>query len=49
MAYNEEAARRLRETLGLRPGLTEKKMFGGIAFLLHGNMACGVIGQDLIA
>ncbi len=49
MAYSEEAARRLRETLGLRSGLTEKKMFGGIAFLLHGNMACGVIGEDLIA
>ncbi len=48
MAYDEDAAQRLREALGPLPGLTEKKMFGGIAFLLRGNMACGVIGDDLI-
>ena len=47
MAYDEDAARRLRDELGTLPGLTEKKMFGGIGFLLRGNMACGVIGADL--
>jgi TfoX/Sxy family transcriptional regulator of competence genes len=49
MAYDENAAARLRDELGTLPGLTEKKMFGGIAFLIGGNMACGVIGNDLIA
>jgi hypothetical protein len=48
MAYDENAAARLRAELGTLPGLTEKKMFGGIAFLIGGNMACGVIGDDLI-
>jgi len=48
MPYSETAAQRLRAELGSLPGLTEKKMFGGIAFLIGGNMACGVIGDDLI-
>ena len=48
MAYDEDAAQRLRAELGTLPGLTEKRMFGGIAFLIGGNMACGVIGDDLI-
>jgi hypothetical protein len=48
MAYDEGAARRLRAALGPLPGLAEKKMFGGIAYLLRGNMACGVIGQELM-
>ena len=48
MAYDENAAARLRAELGTLPGLTEKKMFGGICFLLGGNMACGVLGDDLI-
>ena len=39
---------RVREVLGDQPELVEKKMFGGLAFLLHGNMACGVRGEDLI-
>jgi TfoX N-terminal domain len=34
--------------LGDQPGLVEKKIFGGLAFLLHGDMACGVRGEDLI-
>jgi TfoX/Sxy family transcriptional regulator of competence genes len=38
----------VREVLGDQPELVEKKMFGGLAFLLHGNMACGVRGEDLI-
>ena len=48
MAYDEGAAQRLRAALGPLPGLTEKKMFGGISYLLRGNMACGVIGEELI-
>ena len=48
MAYDEGLAQRIRETLGELPGLTEKKMFGGIAFMVGGNMACGVIESDLI-
>ncbi len=48
MAYNENLARRIRKTLGDPPCLQEKKMFGGVGFLLFGNMACGVHGDDLI-
>ena len=39
MAYDEELAMRLRELLQGEVGLTEKKMFGGLAFLIHGHMA----------
>lgn len=42
MAFDEKAADRIRAALGGRPGLTEKRMFGGIAFMLNGNMCCGV-------
>lgn len=48
MAYDEGLAQRVREMLEERPGYVEKVMFGGIGFMLHGNMACGVIGSDLI-
>ena len=48
MAYDEGLATRVREVLGDRPGLVEKQLFGGLAFLLGGNMACGVRGEDLI-
>lgn len=42
MAYSEDMAETMRADLGVEPGLTEKKMFGGMAFMLHGNMVCGV-------
>lgn len=42
MAYDEAFAARLRETLAGEAGLTEKAMFGGLAFLLAGNMAVGI-------
>ena len=45
MAYDEELADRMRKVVGSDPGLTEKKMFGGLAFLIGGNMAVGVSGQ----
>lgn len=48
MAYNEDLAIRIRELLVGQSGLVEKKMFGGVGFMLHGNMACGVIKDDLI-
>jgi hypothetical protein len=48
MAYDEGLATRVREVLGDQPGLVEKQMFGGLAFLVQGNMACGVRGEDLI-
>ena len=42
MAYDEDFAHRVREELGGERGVTEKAMFGGLAFLLHGNMAVGL-------
>ena len=49
MAYDEALADRVRAVISLREGVTEKKMFGGIAFMVGGNMACGVSsGGDLI-
>ena len=45
MAYDEELANRLRELVGGAPNLTEKKMFGGLAFLVNGNMAIAASGQ----
>ncbi len=48
MAFDTELADRIRQRLGKRKGLTERKMFGGIGFMLSGNMAAGVHGDDLI-
>lgn len=48
MAYDEQLAERVRRVIGVMPGLTEKKMFGGIGYLLNGNMACGVNKEYLI-
>jgi TfoX/Sxy family transcriptional regulator of competence genes len=48
MTYDEGLAQRVREILEERLGYEEKKMFGGIGFLFFGNMACGVIREDLI-
>jgi hypothetical protein len=48
MAYDTELAERIREALGEHAGLTEKRMFGGVAFMINGNMCCGVTGQDLM-
>lgn len=42
MAYDEGLAQILRDALTDRSGITEKKMFGGICFLLNGNMLCGI-------
>ena len=49
MAYNEQLATRIRKVLIGNPAVTEKKMFGGLSFLLGGNMCCGVTkGDDLV-
>ena len=48
MAYSEEFADRIRDVIGGRSGVSERKMFGGIAFMVNGNMACGIIGEDLM-
>lgn len=47
MAYNLKLAERIRSQLDGIP-FVEKKMFGGVGYLLHGNLACGVIKDDLI-
>ncbi|MBF8248811.1 MAG: RNA methyltransferase [Bacteroidetes bacterium] len=48
MAYDEKLAERIRNQLGKRKGLIEKKMFGGIAFMLNGNMCVGVHKVEMI-
>src|ERR687891_439307 len=48
MAYDKELAQRVREILAVRPGLVEKAMFGGLAFMLQGNMCCGVLNDELV-
>jgi hypothetical protein len=45
VAYDEELAERLRDLLADEPGLTEQKMFGGLAFLVGGNMAIAASGE----
>jgi TfoX/Sxy family transcriptional regulator of competence genes len=45
VAYDEELADRIRELLGVQSGLTEKKMFGGLTFLIGGNMAVAASSQ----
>jgi TfoX/Sxy family transcriptional regulator of competence genes len=48
MAFDEKLVTRVRENLGVKRGITEKKMFGGIAFLLNGKMFCGVRKDELM-
>jgi TfoX/Sxy family transcriptional regulator of competence genes len=48
MAYDEELADRVRNVLEARSEVSERKMFGGIAFMLAGNMAVGVTNDDLM-
>ena len=49
MAYDEALAQRIREALRRKPGISEKKMFGGIAFLMHGHMFVGISDKSLMA
>lgn len=48
MSYDELLTARIRAALGPMPDLEEKKMFGGVGFLLNGKMLCGVHKNDLI-
>jgi TfoX N-terminal domain len=48
MAFDEALAERVRATLADVPDLREVRMFGGIAFMVSGHMACGVAGRDLM-
>ena len=48
MAYDAELADRVRELIAARSGVSEREMFGGVAFMVNGNMAAGVIGDELI-
>ncbi|MGE3811187.1 MAG: TfoX/Sxy family protein [Candidatus Nanopelagicales bacterium] len=48
MAYSEELAQRIRGEIEGRDGVSERKMFGGVAWLVNGNMAVGTLGEDLM-
>lgn len=48
MAYDEGLAQRVRDLLVEHAGVTERRMFGGLAFLLRGNMCCGIVKDDLM-
>lgn len=48
MAFDEALAQRIREVLHARSDVEDKQMFGGLAFLIAGKMACGVIGDELV-
>jgi TfoX/Sxy family transcriptional regulator of competence genes len=48
MAYDEKLADRIRAVLSDRMDLEERKMFGGLAFLIRGKMCCGIVGSDLM-
>jgi hypothetical protein len=49
MAYDEGLAERLRDLFADRPGITETKMFGGLAFMYRGHMLVGILGDSLMA
>jgi TfoX/Sxy family transcriptional regulator of competence genes len=48
MAYDEELASRIRRVLRRTVDITERKMFGGLAFMCDGKMCCGIVGPDLM-
>lgn len=48
MAYDEQLAARIRDVLAGEEGVTERKMFGGLAVMVDEHMACGVVGNDLM-
>jgi TfoX/Sxy family transcriptional regulator of competence genes len=49
VAYDEGLAERIRRHLSGQPGVVEKKMFGGLSFMVDGNLCVGVIGDELCA
>jgi TfoX/Sxy family transcriptional regulator of competence genes len=48
MAFDDQLARRVRTLLAEVPDVSEQRMFGGLAFLVSGHMACGIVGSDLM-
>jgi TfoX/Sxy family transcriptional regulator of competence genes len=48
MPYDETLAARIRRVLRHQTDITERKMFGGLAFMRNGKMCCGIVGQDLM-
>ena len=48
MGYDESVAKRVRNAMRRRKGMTEQKMFGGIAFMIEGHMCCGVLEKQLV-
>jgi TfoX/Sxy family transcriptional regulator of competence genes len=48
VAYDEALAERVREVIGVRSGVKEKRMFSSLAWILDGNMACAVYGEELL-
>ena len=48
MAYDVDLADRVRAVLLGDPGLSERKLFGGLAFMLDGHMCCGIVGDELM-
>lgn len=48
MAYDEALAARIRRLLGRRADVTERRMFGGVAFMVRGHLCCGIVGRDLV-
>ena len=48
MAYDEDLADRVRELFTGRSGVREQKMFGGLCIMLNGNLACGILGSELV-
>jgi TfoX/Sxy family transcriptional regulator of competence genes len=48
MTFNEITASRIRSAMQGTPGVSERAMFGGVSFMLEGNMCCGVIEDNLV-
>jgi TfoX/Sxy family transcriptional regulator of competence genes len=48
MAYDEKLAERIRTIISGRPDVEERRMFGGVAFMVRGHMSCGVVGPTLM-
>lgn len=48
MSYDERLANRIRQALSGQRDISERKMFGGLAFLYQGRMCCGIVGNDLM-
>lgn len=48
MAYSQDLAQRVRETLSIIPQIEEKKMMGGLTFMVNGKMCVGVLQDDLM-